>query len=132
MTIALSTEASQSVFEALQIMAKQAIGSLVVTQNTVPVGILTQRDVVKWLVRDRGLMDRKVGEVMSQPLVSVRPDTTVIEAMNLMREKGIRHLPVVSGERMDGIVTIHRELLYWVLGAANGPRSPEPTANTRT
>ena len=131
MTRALSTEASQSVFEALQIMAKQAIGSLVVTQNTVPVGIFTQRDVVKWLLRDRGLMDRKVGEVMSQPLVSVRPDTTVIEAMNLMREKGIRHLPIVSGQRVDGIVTIHRELLYWVLGAASGPRNSEPTANAR-
>jgi len=132
MTRALSTEASQSVFEALQIMAKEAIGSLVVTQDTVPVGIFTQRDIVKWLVRDRGLVDRKVGEVMSQPLVSVPPDATVIEAMNLMREKGIRHLPVVSGQRMDGIVTIHRELLYWVLGAGNGPRNSESTSNTRT
>ena len=132
MTRALSTEASESVFEALQIMAKEAIGSLVVTQNTVPVGIFTQRDIVKWLVRDRGLVDRKVGEVMSQPLVSVPPDATVIEAMDLMREKGIRHLPVVSGQRMDGIVTIHRELLYWVLGAGNGPRNSESTSNTRT
>jgi len=132
MTRALSTEASQSVFDALHIMAKEAIGSVVVTQNTVPVGILTQRDIVKWLVRDRGLMDRKVGEVMSQPLVSVRPDATVIEAMNLMKEKDIRHLPIVSGQRMDGIVTIHRELLYWVLGAANGPRNPESSAKTRT
>jgi CBS domain-containing protein len=126
-----STEASRTVIEALQIMVGESIGSVVVTQDNAPVGILTQKDVVKWLVRDKELMSRKMREVMSQPLVSVPPDTVVIEALNLMRKKDIRHLPVVSDQRLDGIVTIHRELLYWLLGGGNRSDSSEPATDLR-
>jgi CBS domain-containing protein len=113
-----TTEASGTVLDSLRIMADKGIGCLVVTRNGEPVGMLTERDIVRRIVQDKEVLNGKIEEVMSHPLTTVSPETPVVDALNVMREKSIRRLPVVSQGKLDGIITIHSDLLYWVLKTA--------------
>jgi CBS domain-containing protein len=108
-----TAEASLGLLESLQLMVDKGIGCVVVTKNGEPVGMLTERDVLKRIVQDRGVLANKLEEMMSQPLTVVPPETPVLDALNLMKEKGIRRLPVVSQGKLEGIITIHSDLLYW-------------------
>ena len=105
----------ENAIEALQIMANKGIGSVIVTENGRPVGIVTERDIIRRLARDRKVLDKKVISVMSKSLISVSPETPIFQAIQIMRKNNIRRLPVISGSRLKGIVTIHKDLLYWAL-----------------
>lgn len=95
--------------DAARVMAEKGIGSLVVVERGAPVGILTERDlVVKVLAKDNGHCP--VRDVMTSPVVTIRPETDVFEATRKMLKFGIRRLPVVDGSRLVGIVT-ERDLL---------------------
>jgi CBS domain-containing protein len=122
----LSTEASASLVDAVRLIAEKGIGCLVITEDGKPVGILTERDIMKEIVNDKNAFQKDVGSLMRQPLISVSPDTEVVDALDLMRKKDIRRLPVVNKGRLEGIVTVHRDLLYWAL-AAMRPSSATPT-----
>ena len=113
-----AVEASVGFLDSLQLMVDKGIGCVVVTRNGEPIGMLTERDVLKRIVQDRGVLVSKLEDVMSQPLTAVPPETPVVDALNLMKEKGIRRLPVVSQGKLEGIITIHSDLLYWVLKTA--------------
>jgi CBS domain-containing protein len=111
----LSIETSTHLADAARLMTEKSIGCVVITEKGKPVGVLTEKDVMKEIVADKNGLQRDVGSLMSRPLVSVRPDTPVVDALDLMRKKDIRRLAVVDGEKLEGLVTVHRDLLYWAL-----------------
>ncbi len=110
----VTAEASQPVKDILQVMADKGIGCVVITEESCPTGILTERDIVRRILQKDDILGLQAKEIMTQPLISVTPDTPVIDALNLMSEKNIRRLPVAQDNRLKGIITIHSDLLYWV------------------
>jgi CBS domain-containing protein len=102
----ISVEASSSVRDAAQVMIERGVGSVIVMEAGRPVGILTERDVLRRVVV-KGIdpVKTKVGEVMSSPLVTVRADAYMIDASRLMAQRDIRRLLVVEGDKPVGVVT---------------------------
>jgi signal-transduction protein with cAMP-binding, CBS, and nucleotidyltransferase domain len=103
----LRIEASASVFEAVQQMVEANVGSLLVTDGGDVAGIVTERDYLRRVTLEgRTDHDTAVGEIMTSPLVVVTPETPVDECMAVMTDRRIRHLPVVEGGEVVGIVSI--------------------------
>jgi CBS domain-containing protein len=107
-----------SVSDALRAMIDRNIGAVVVVEDGRPVGVFTERDVSRRILDDRELLVRRVGDVMSAPVVSVAPTDEVVFIFGLMTGKRIRRLPVVEGDRLVGIIT-ERDLLRWVDAVAS-------------
>ncbi|RLF18909.1 MAG: signal transduction protein [Thermoprotei archaeon] len=102
----VSVDASASVKDAANLMLEKGIGSVIVMEGEKPVGIMTERDILKRVVV-KGLdpATTKVKEVMSSPLVTVKADTYIVDASRIMAEKNIRRLLVVEDSKAVGIVT---------------------------
>jgi len=97
----------ESVYEAIRRMAEKGIGALVVTEGEEPVGILTERDYArKVILKGRSSKETAVREIMSSPVIFIRPEQTIEEAMAIMTEKKIRHLPVLEDGKLAGIISI--------------------------
>lgn len=99
--------AGSTVMEAAQIMTKVGIGSLVILQNDIPVGMLTERDVVTKVV-SKGLDSSKVRvcEIMSQPIITTEQDKIIDEAALMMSIYGIRRLAVIDRNgKLSGMIT---------------------------
>jgi CBS domain-containing protein len=96
-----------SVFDALKLMADYGIGALLVVENGKPVGLFSERDYARKLAL-RGLRSREtpVSAVMSSPVLTISPDASVQEGMQMMTDKFVRHLPVVDGSGLHGMVSI--------------------------
>ena len=107
-----------TVADALQAMIDRDIGAVVVVDDGRPVGVFTERDVSRRILDDRELLVRRVGDVMSAPVVSVAPTDEVVFIFGLMTGKRIRRLLVVEGDRLVGIIT-ERDLLRWVDAVAS-------------
>ena len=105
-----------TVYEALQIMSDKEVGALLVLERGHAVGILSERDYArKIILKNRSSRDTAVREIMNSPAVTVSPACTVDEAMQLMTERRIRHLPVVdSVGHVLGIVSIG-DLVKWTI-----------------
>jgi CBS domain-containing protein len=102
-----SISPSASVFEALQLMAAKDIGALVVVEADRLVGIFSERDYArKVILHGKTSRETQVGEVMTARVAFIRPGQTTEECMALMTEKHIRHLPVMEGERLIGLIPI--------------------------
>ncbi len=103
----VSVTAHQSVMEASSLLAKRRIGALPVMEGGVVAGIFSERDVIHAL-ESFGVdaLTRKVGDVMTAPAITVSPGDSVIGALSLMTRRRIRHLPVVEGGRIIGVVSI--------------------------
>ena len=98
---------SDSVYEAIKMMAEKHIGALVVTDGDNIAGIITERDYARKVVlMDRSSKDTPVGDIMSRAVRFVRLDQTSDECMALMTERRMRHLPVIDHERLVGMVSI--------------------------
>ena len=96
-----------SVFEALELMADKDIGAVVVTHNSRVIGIMSERDYArKVILHNKSSREIPVAQIMTARVVYVRPTQTVDECMALMTDKRIRHLPVLDGERLIGVVSI--------------------------
>lgn len=102
----VSIDASKSVAEAVALMVRSKVWSLLVTTSGIPQGVVTERDVIRRCI-NKGLApgDIKVGSLMSSPLITISPDATVREAMGLMVEKNVRRLYVVVGGNVVGRLT---------------------------
>ena len=102
-----SIDPDVTVFNALEQMAEHGIGALLVVQNGKPVGLFSERDYARKLAL-RGLRSREtpVSAIMSSPVLTISPDASVQEALSVMTEKYIRHLPVVDGSGVIGMVSI--------------------------
>ncbi len=97
----------QSIYEALALMAEKNIGALVVMNEGQVVGIFSERDYARKVVlQGKSSRETPVHEAMSGRVVGVRPERTVDDCMALMTEKRIRHLPVMDGDQIMGVISI--------------------------
>src|SRR5207247_3242021 len=108
--------------EAARKMWKQQTGSLLVMDGEDLVGIVTERDVLKAVASGVRLEETRVSEVMSKDLVTVGPGTSLREAAKVMAERWIRHLPVVDGGKLVGVIS-QRDLSGVLAGALNEPEA---------
>ena len=96
-----------SVFEALQLLAKHDIGSLVVLDGERLTGIFSERDYARQVVLlGKSSRETHVREIMTHKVLCVRPDQTIDQCMGLMTEKRVRHLPVVDHKKVVGVISI--------------------------
>ena len=97
-----------SVYDALALMADKGIGALVVTQGPTVVGLLSERDYARNVaLQGRKSRDTPVAEIMTTRVACVGPDQTVQECMTIMTEMRVRHLPVMEGETLLGVISFH-------------------------
>ncbi len=102
-----SVQAEDSVLDAARLMNERRIGALVVVRGHKVIGIFTERDVLNRIVaQQRDPASAKVQDVMTTPVECVSPEASRAECRHIMREKRIRHLPVVEDERLVGIISI--------------------------
>ena len=96
-----------TVFDAVTKMADNDIGSLIVMDSDALVGIITERHYARNVIlKGRTSPATLVGEIMERQVITVRPEQTVEECMALMTDQRVRHLPVVEGGKITGIVSI--------------------------
>ena len=96
-----------TVYEALQLMAQQNIGALIVADGGRVVGIVSERDYARKVVlADRSSKTTPLSEIMSAPVLFVRPEQTTDDCMALMTANRLRHLPVMDGDKLLGMISI--------------------------
>jgi CBS domain-containing protein len=103
----LSISPDASVLDAIKVMAEKGLGALVVLQDTALAGIVTERDYArKVILKGRSSKSTLVSDIMTAEVITTTGDNTVDECMNMMTDRRIRHLPVVDGETVIGIISI--------------------------
>jgi len=102
-----SVAPASTVLNAIQMMAEKNVGALLVVEDGKLRGIVSERDYTrKVILKGRSSKDTLVREILSHPTVSVRPEATVEECLRLMTEHRVRHLPVLEGDKLVGVVSI--------------------------
>ena len=98
---------STSVFDAVRRMADKNIGALLVMEDVKIVGMITERDYARKIVlMDRSSKETPVRDIMTSPVMYVRPDQTNEECMALMTDNRVRHLPVMDSGKLIGLISI--------------------------
>ena len=110
-TTVLTIGPDETVYEAIRQMAEHGIGALLVVENGMPIGLLSERDYSRKVIL-RGLRSREtpVRAIMSAPLLTISPDASVQHGLEMMTEKYIRHIPV-----MDRSARWPRQVHAWAL-----------------
>ena len=104
-----------TVYDAVALMAEKNIGALLVTENEKPVGMLSERDYTrKVMLRGKRSRETLVREIMSSDLTVVSPREPVANCLRMMTDKRIRHLPVLEGDTIRGVISIG-DLVKWVI-----------------
>jgi CBS domain-containing protein len=102
-----SISPNATVFDAIQMMADKNIGALLVMKESKLIGIISERDYTrKVALKGRSSKDTRVQQILSGHIFRVTPDHTVEECMKLMTEHRVRHLPVLEGEKILGVISI--------------------------
>jgi Predicted signal-transduction protein containing cAMP-binding and CBS domains len=105
------------VFDAIQLMADKNIGALLVTEQDRLVGIMSERDYTRKIaLKGKSSKQTPVREIISGKVVSASPSHTVEDCMRLMTDHRVRHLPVLAGDEILGIVSIG-DLVNWIISA---------------
>ena len=106
-TEVFSVEPQDSVLHAIEVMATRHVGALLVMKGGSLLGIISERDYArKVILKNRSSHDTPVSDIMTSPAVSVTPEETVHRCMQMMTEGRFRHLPVVKGGRVVGMLSI--------------------------
>jgi len=113
----ITIEAETTVKKAAELMDKHDIGCLIVVSYGNPIGIVTERDMLKRiLLQKRDIAKTRVGNIMSAPLIATTPQTDIRDAIRLMNERRIKKLPVVEEGELVGLVSltdVMRSLAYF-------------------
>jgi CBS domain-containing protein len=103
----LTIDPNDSVYDAIKSMADNHIGSLIVMQNKHIVGIITERDYSRNVIlKGKSSANTPVKDIMTTNVLCTKPEQTIEEAMALMTDKRVRHLPVVENDNIIGVVSI--------------------------
>jgi len=106
-----------TVFEAIQMMSNKNVGALLVTERDKLIGIISERDYTrKVALKGKSSKETQVREILSEQILSVTPRHSIEECMRLMTEHRVRHLPVLDGEKITGVVSIG-DLVNWIISA---------------
>jgi CBS domain-containing protein len=102
-----SVEPQAAVLDAIRLMAEHHVGALLVMRGAALEGIVSERDYArKVILRGRSSADTPVRDIMSSPVLTVSLDTTVQQCMQLVTDRHVRHLPVLDGTRVVGMISI--------------------------
>jgi CBS domain-containing protein len=114
-----SVNPETTVLEAIRVMADKNVGALLVTRGEQLVGIISERDYTRNVIlKGRSSKDTTVQEIISGRAITVSPDHTVEECLRLMTQHRIRHLPVLTGSRILGVISIG-DLVNSIISAQN-------------
>jgi CBS domain-containing protein len=103
----------QTVKDAVERLARHRIGALVVENRLKPIGIFSERDLVNQLAKSGvRAYDYEVRELMSAPIITGHPEDTIEQALDLMTRRRIRHLPILAGDELAGLVSIGDLIKY--------------------
>ena len=106
-----------TVYDAIKMMADKNVGALPVVQNDKLVGIISERDYTrKVILQGRSSKETQVSEIMSTDLVLTNPNETLAGCMRVMTDSHIRHLPVMEGKKIVGLVSLG-DLVKWTISA---------------
>lgn len=95
------------VLDAIRMMAQHSVGALLVMEGKRLLGVVSERDYArKVILLGHSSIATPVRQIMSSPVLTVRPDQTALECMQLMTQKRVRHLPVVDGDEVLGVLSI--------------------------
>jgi CBS domain-containing protein len=101
----ISIDSSMTVQDAAKMMDDASIGAIVVLENGIAIGIITERDIVRRVVSKGKPLSTNVKDVMSSPLIVINPDDSVWELAQLMKSRKIHRVPAVKDNRLVGMVT---------------------------
>jgi CBS domain-containing protein len=108
-----------TVFEAIQLLERKNIGALPVVENDKLLGIFSERDYArKVALEGKSSHNTKVRDILTANVATITPHETVEDAMRIMTDKHIRHLPVMEDDRMVGFVSIG-DMVNWIISAQN-------------
>ncbi len=111
--ILFSITPGTTVYNALEIMVEKNVSALLVVENEKLAGIFTERDYArKVILKGKASRETVIGEIMTEDLITVAPNSTIDECMRLMTSKFIRHLPVVEDGNLMGIISIGDVVKY--------------------
>jgi CBS domain-containing protein len=106
-----------TVFEAIRLMAEKNVGALLVMSGEQLLGVVSERDYTrKVALKGKSSREAKVSEIVSSPAVSATPGHSVEECMRLMTTHRVRHLPILEGDKIVGVVSIG-DLVNWTISA---------------
>ncbi len=101
----LTSEKSTSLQDAAELIRQHNVGCVIVTEESNPIGIVTERDFVTKVAAEGRPLFTEISEVMSSPLITIDPQETIWQASEIMKEKLIHKLPVIENKRIVGIIT---------------------------
>jgi CBS domain-containing protein len=105
------------VIDAIQLMDEKNVGALPVVDNGTLVGIVSERDYIrKVILKGRSSKETPVRDIMSEQLLTVNPSDSITECMRIMTDKRVRHLPVLEGSNLVGILSIG-DVVNWFISA---------------
>jgi CBS domain-containing protein len=105
------------VFDAIQLMDEKNVGALPVVDDKTLVGVVSERDYTrKIIVKGRSSKDTPVSDIMTKELLTLNSGDSVAECMRIMTEKRVRHLPVLEGTKLVGILSIG-DVVNWLMSA---------------